>query len=152
MFTMQVALPTTSTTSATTPAAVPSPFPLPATYRAGSGADEHRLTLLEDGTYTVRTLARCIMAPCPQAGGDGVWTYSACDRALTLHQAVSPNWRVTQVWQLGAGSRDADMSVIRGSKLVAARGDRATSYPMPEALVDWNRETAFSSSSSDSSD
>ncbi|ORZ39024.1 hypothetical protein BCR44DRAFT_23095 [Catenaria anguillulae PL171] len=119
---------------------LPAPFPLPATYSTGTNG--HRLTIERNGQFTITSHTQCIAAPCPEAGGNGEWTWNDKTGRFTLRQNVdaNTNWIVSQTWAFPTMSEDMLNRRVQ-AKLVASKGVRANEFPVPAAAKWWVRVT-----------
>ncbi|KAI9224275.1 hypothetical protein BC828DRAFT_373893 [Blastocladiella britannica] len=122
------------------PTATPTPqavvFLAPATYTTDA-ATGHSITFNKDHTFKVTTNVRCFKAPCPQAGGSGVWIYNKGTSQLSLHQDVdsAKGWEIDQVWNVVA-AQDPAVGGIKVT-LASAYGSASGEVPMPTSAAVW---------------
>ncbi|KAI9168437.1 hypothetical protein H9P43_007809 [Blastocladiella emersonii ATCC 22665] len=120
-----------------TVSAAKAPFPVPATYKV---SNTHSATFGADGKLTVKSTIRCTRIPCHEAGGVGTWSYDAKADTMTVRMAINPSWSVAQTWTCPAKSRDMNVSVLGGCKLVSFSGAQADKAPLPANAPTWTRQ------------
>ncbi|KAI9168315.1 hypothetical protein H9P43_007687 [Blastocladiella emersonii ATCC 22665] len=120
-----------------TVAAAKAPYPVPATYKV---SNTHSATFAADGKLTIKLTIRCVCIPCLEAGGSGTWSYDAKADAMTVRMYINPSWTVAQTWSCPTKSRDMNVSVLGGCKLVSFSGAQADKAPLPANAPTWTRQ------------
>ncbi|KAI9159357.1 hypothetical protein H9P43_008702 [Blastocladiella emersonii ATCC 22665] len=123
--------------SAIPPPIFDAPFPVPATYQV---TNTHKATFEATGKLTVMSTLPCNPMPCVAVRGHGEWSYDPKTDGLTVSYWMNPSWTISQTWSCPSKSKDMNVSVLGGCKLVSASGAQSDVAPIPTKSKTWVRQ------------
>ncbi|KAI9159318.1 hypothetical protein H9P43_008658 [Blastocladiella emersonii ATCC 22665] len=113
------------------------PFPVPATYQV---TNTHKATFDPTGKLIVMSTLPCNTMPCVAVRGEGEWSYDPKTDGLTVSYWMNPSWTISQTWSCSSKSRDMNVSVLGGCKLISASGAQSDVAPIPAKSKTWVRQ------------